>query len=231
LPFVSVYVDESGDLGFGDGASSFFTIGYAFSYNRHPFAENSIVKRTLKKINDGTKKKKRKIPEFKFSADSEKTKCRFLCKIQEMNLIMSAFCISKDSVKNELKSDQGRLYRYLVVDTIITHLVNDYFKPHDPYNSIRLIIDRSLSKQKRKDFDKYCDEKTSFRSWEQDKNMDYKVTVIHEDSKAVPMLQVADYIAGLVQRKFQMNDSTFYDLLSNKIRYKEQWDQFGKIIW
>ncbi|MCE9651499.1 MAG: DUF3800 domain-containing protein [Nitrosarchaeum sp.] len=158
-------------------------------------------------------------------------KRRFLTKIQEMNVVLGAFCISKDSVKNELKLDQGRLYRYLVVDTIITHLVNDHFKSHDPYNSIRFVIDRSLSKQKRKDFDQYCDDKTSFRSWEQDKNMDYKVVVTHEDSKAVPMLQVADYIAGCVQRKFQMNDSVCYDLIMDKIKYKEQWDKFGKINW
>lgn len=226
-----MYVDESGDLGFGNGSSSFFTIGYVFSYNRHPFAENSTVKRTLKKINAGTKQQKRKISEFKFSADSDKTKRKFLCKIQDMNLTMGVFCISKDSVKNELKLDQGRLYRYLVVDKIITHLVNDYFQPNDPYNSIRFVIDRSLSKQKRKDFDQYCDEKTSFRSWEQNRNMDYHVSVIHDDSKAVPMLQVADYIAGLVQRKFQMNDSICYDLISSKIKYKEQWDKYGKIIW
>ncbi|MCE9651498.1 MAG: DUF3800 domain-containing protein [Nitrosarchaeum sp.] len=75
MPFVSVYVDESGDLGFDNGASKFFTIGYAFSYNRHPFAESSMVKRALKKINDGSKKQK--IPEFKFSADSDETKISY----------------------------------------------------------------------------------------------------------------------------------------------------------
>jgi len=83
LPFVSVYVDESGDLGFGDGASSFFTIGYAFSYNRHPFAENSIVKRTLKKINDCTKKRRGKYPNSNFQPIVKKQNVGFFAKFKK----------------------------------------------------------------------------------------------------------------------------------------------------
>jgi len=231
MPSVSIYVDESGDLGFKHSSSKFFTIGYVFTKNRYPMAENTKIKRALKNVNTRIKNKKRKLSEFKFSSDSKITRKKFLSKIKSMDVIIGVICISKDSVKKELKKDPGRLYRYVIGDTIITKLVIDYFTRHDPYNSIRFVIDRSLSDSGRKEFNKYCEEKTSFRSWEQDKNIDFRITILHQDSKAVPMLQVADYVAGAVQRKFDRGDSSYYDIIQNKIKYTTKWDYNNKISW
>lgn len=80
MPSVDVYVDESGDLGFSNGSSKFFTIGYVFTINRYPFVEKQMVTRTLKRINSRNKNHKKKISEFKFSNDSEKTRKIFLKK-------------------------------------------------------------------------------------------------------------------------------------------------------
>lgn len=231
MPHVSIFVDESGDLGFTKSSSKFFSIGYVFTKNRYPFIENKIIKRTLKKMNTRIKNKKRKMPEFKFSADSDYIRKKFLSKIEIMDVVLGVICISKDSVKEELKRDPGRLYRYVIGDTIITQLVNDYFTRHDPYNSIRFIIDRSLSECGQKEFNKYCEEKASYRSREQDRNIEYNISIRHEDSKAIPMLQVADYIAGVTQRKFVRNDSSFYDIIHNKIKYTKKWDYYDKINW
>lgn len=148
-----------------------------------------------------------------------------------MDIVIGVVCISKDSVKEDLKEDPNFLYRYLVVDSIITVLVQEHFTKHDPYNSIRFVIDRSLSDVSIKAFNKYCEEKTSFRSWEQDREIDYRVYIRHENSQAVQMLQVADYIAGAVQRKFERNLDIFYDIIRDKIRYKRTWDKHGKIKW
>lgn len=231
MPHVSVYVDESGDLGFSSKSTEFFSIGYVFTYNRFPTAENKVIKHTLNKINKKRKNKKRKLREFKFSNDSTITKNKFLNKIKDMDISVGAICISKDSVKETLAKDPARLYRYVIGDTIITHLVQDYFARHDPYNSIKFVIDRSLSESDRNEFNKYCEDKTSFRSWEQDRRIDYKISISHESSESVRMLQVADYIAGSIQRKFERNDSQFYDLIKHKIKYTEQWDHYSKINW
>ena len=231
MPHVSVYVDESGDLGFSEKSSEFFTIGYVFTKNRPPLVENEIIRHTLKRINKKTKNKKNKIDEFKFSNNTDKTKCKFLQKIRTLDIIIGIICISKDSVKESLKQDLNRLYRYSIVDTIITNLVQDYFHKHDPYNSIRFVIDRSLSPNARKLFNEYCEEKASFRSWEKDANIDYRISITHEDSKTVPMLQVADFIAGSVQKKFQLKDTIFYDLIQDKINYRKKWDYHDKINW
>ena len=177
------------------------------------------------------KKSKNKIVEFKFSSNTDKVKCRFLQKIRELDIIIGVICISKDSVKEGLKHDLSRLYRYSVVDTIITILVRDYFQRNDPYNSIRFVIDRSLSPHARKQFNEYCEQKVSFRAYEKDSEIDHMVSISHEDSRSVPMLQVADFIAGSVQRKFEKEDSTFYDLIQDKINYHEKWDYHDKITW
>lgn len=231
MPHVSVYVDESGDLGFKKNSSKFFTIGYVFTINRFPFIEKQIVKRTLKNINIGIKHHRRKISEFKFSNDSDRIRKKFLRKIKDMDIVIGVVSISKDSVREDLKGDTNFLYRYLVVDSIITVLVQEYFKAHDPYNSIKFIIDRSLSKIGRQEFNKYCDDKMSFRSWERDKKMESRVYVTHENSLNVQMLQVADYIAGAVQRKFEKNIPHYYSIISHKIKHKRKWDHYNKIEW
>ena len=231
MPYISVYVDESGDLGFNEKSSKFFTVGYVFTKNRFPLVENEIIKHTLKKVNKKTKKKNKKIDEFKFSNNTDKTKCKFLQTIRKLDIVIGVMCISKDSVKESLKQDISRLYRFSIVDTIITNLVQDYFHKHDPYNSIRFVIDRSLSPHARKLFNEYCEEKASFRSWEKDANIDHRISIIHDDSKSVPMLQVADFIAGSVQKKFEREECFFYDAIQDKIKYHKEWDHNGKIKW
>jgi len=230
LPSVSVYVDESGDLGFKSTSSKFFSIGYVFTINRHPFLEKKIVERTLKRINS-KKNQKQKIPEFKFSNDSEKTRKKFLNVIKKMDIVVGAVCIRKDSVRADLKDDPDFLYRYLVVDSIITVLVQNYFQIQDHYNSVKFVIDRRLSKLSIIAFNKYCEDKTSFRTWEVSIHMDYHVTIAHENSQAVKMLQIADYIAGAIQQKFERGISIYYEIISDKIKHTREWDNNNEINW
>ena len=64
MPHVSVYVDESGDVGFTDRASQFFTIGYAFTVDRSSAKEDKAIQRALKNVNAGSKKKNFRIQIF-----------------------------------------------------------------------------------------------------------------------------------------------------------------------
>jgi hypothetical protein len=56
-------------------------------------------------------------------------------------------------------------------------------------------------------------------------------TILHEDSRTVPMLQVADYIASATQRKITYCDSTYYDMITDKIKHRKKWDWNNKINW
>ena len=228
MPHVSVYVDESGDMGFTEKSSEFFTIGYAFTVDRLPIKENKTIKRVLKNINTAHKKK---ITEFKFSANTDKVRKKFLKTVNKLDVELGVFCISKDSVKSELKKDPCRFYRFTVIDKIITHIVKDYIKSYDHYNSIRFTIDRSLTKSAIDAFNEYCEDKISYKIKEKNWKIDFTSSIHHEDSKKVPMLQVADYIASATQRYVVHDDSTFYNMYANKLKYHEKWDWYNKISW
>jgi len=51
MPFVSVYVDESGDLGFQKNSSKFFVVSYVMIVNKRIDEIEGLVKRILKNIN------------------------------------------------------------------------------------------------------------------------------------------------------------------------------------
>lgn len=231
MPHVSIYVDESGDVGFNEKSSKFFTVGYVFTINRLPTKESKKIRRLLKNINFGIKKHNRKIPEFKFTSNTEKTRKRFLRQIKKLDVNIGVICISKDSVKQHLKEDSSLFYRYVVIESIISILVNDYMKTYDDYNSIRFVIDRSLSDNAIKSFNDYCEEKMSFKAHKRDKEMEVRSTILHEDSHVIPMLQVADYIASSTQRKFTLGDPTYYNIISDKIKHHTKWDWNDKINW
>ncbi len=227
MPHVSVYVDESGDVGFADTSSKIFTIGYAFIADRSPTKENKTIKRALKNINA---KSKMKLPEFKFSADSYRVRRRFLDVINRLNVELGVFCISKDSVKSELKEVPHGFYRFATVDTIITHLVEDYMQAHDQNNSIRYTIDKSLAKNVRDSFNEYCENKIHDMMRQKKLKMDFTASIYHEDSRDVPMLQVADYIASATQKFIVHGDATFYNAYNNKLKYREKLDCNDKIV-
>ena len=228
MPHVSVYVDESGDAGFAGKASKFFTIGYVFMTGRLPTKENKTIKRALKNINT---KSKMKIPEFKFSADSVRVRRKFLNIISRLDADLGVFCISKDSVKSELKEVPHGFYRFATVDTIITHLVEDYMQAHDQNNSIRYTIDKSLAKNVRDSFNEYCENKIHDMMRQKKLKVDCTANIHHEDSRDVPMLQVADYIASATQKFIVHGDATFYNAYNNKLKYREKLDCNDRIRW
>ena len=229
MPHVSIYVDESGDVGFKKKSSKFFTIGYVFTINKYPIKENEKIKRLIKNINTGIRNKKEKISELKFSQDTDMIKKKVLHNIQKLDVNIGVICISKDSVTQNLKKDSSMFYRYVIIENIVTLLVEEYLKIYDPYNKIRFTIDRSLSKNQIKAFNDYCEEKILFKVHEQSPEMEIHITILHEDSKKIPMLQVADYVAGATQRKITHCDSTYYDIISDKIKHKKIWDWNNKI--
>ena len=183
----------------------------------------------MKNINAGIKNKKKKILEFKFSHNTNVIKRKVLRNIRKLDVNIGVICISKDSVKQNLKEDSSMFYRYVIIDNIVTLLVEEYLKTYDPYNKIRFTIDRSLSKEQIKSFNDYCEKKMSFIAHERNPEMEIHTTIIHEDSQKIPMLQVADYVASATQKKITHCDSTYYDMISNKIKHKKTWDWNNKI--
>ncbi|MGI0062658.1 MAG: DUF3800 domain-containing protein [Nitrosotalea sp.] len=131
---VHVFVDESGDLGFSDKSSPFFTIGYAIMLNSNSIFIENKTRRLRRDMNRS--KKIFGMQEFKFSNDSDITRMRFLSKINTFDLKLGTIVVSKDSVEEKLKSDKNTLYNYIAVQEIMEVVIGQYLKPHSPYNRI-----------------------------------------------------------------------------------------------
>jgi len=226
---VIVYVDESGDLGFDKLASEFFVVSYVILVNTTSGFLAGKISRLLRNINLA-KKPRGKISEFKFSNDDDKTRIKFLNKINSYDVKIGVVAISKDSVKQHLQKDLVYLYNFIVVDNIMKTIVNDYLNPYDPFNRILFVVDRSLSAKRRKQFNDYADKKAEFLTKQRNWNMEVIVTIRHENSEDTKLLQVADYVASSTSLKLRGN-SKYYDLIKNKISHKDKWDWKNKIQW
>lgn len=230
MPFVSVYVDESGDLGFQKNSSKFFVVSYVMIVNKRIDEIEGLVKRILKNINI-TKRTRKKIREFKFSRDSDITRIKFLKKINNFDVKIGVVAISKDSVKDHLKKDTSLLYNYAVIDSVMRTIVDEYLIKQDPYNRIVFVIDQSLSSIQRRSFNEYAESKveylTSRKSW------DIEVTIFinHRDSAYEKLLQVADYVAGATRYMITSGNSKYFDIIETKIKHKDKWDWKNKINW
>lgn len=230
MPFVSIFVDESGNLGFTQNSTKTFVVSYVIVINTLPNIIETKVKRLLKNINT-RHKPKRKIGEFKFSKDSHETKQRFLNLIKTFDIKAGVLVIDKNSVKSNLKSDPAYLYNYLAVNYVITNIVNNHLVKTDPYNRIVYTIDRSLSTKSQKNFNTYCEQKIDYLKNQIDRNMNVITNIAHANSILNPALQIADYIAGATYAKFEYGHSEYYDKIKNLLKYRDKWDWKNRIIW
>lgn len=227
---VTVFVDESGDLGFDHKSSKFFVIGYVMMINNDPFFNRNKVTRLKRDIN--TKRKhKHKIREFKFSNDSYDIRIKFLKLIAELDVNAGVVLVSKDSVVERLRHDPPILYNYLSVEYIMTTIINNYLKPHSPYNRIDFRIDESLSKNARKQFNRYCSGKIEALSKERPFVANIITTIEHLDSNYEVCLQIADYIASSTFVKLERSNSQYHDIIKSKIKHKDVWDFNKRITW
>ena len=230
MPDVTIFVDESGDLGFKHKSSKFFVISYVIMINDVPMFLRNKCRRLLMNINT-QKQHKHKISEFKFSEDTPQTRIKFLKLISSFDISTGVAVISKDSVKSNLKNDSIILYNYIVIDHVISAVVNHYLKTTAVYNKIFFVIDKSLTKKARQHFNSYCEEKISYLTREKHFRNDIITKIEHENSERESCLQISDYIASSVFTKFQRENSQYYDIIKNKIKHKSTWDWNNKITW
>lgn len=227
---VSVFVDESGDLGFKQKSSEFFVISYIIMINDVPMFLRNKCRRLLMNINTQNKKK-RKISEFKFSEDTPQTRIKFLKLIASFDISIGVAVISKDSVKSTIKNNAIVLYNFITVDHTIETIANDYLKIKSVYNTIHFVIDRSLTKKAIQHFNTYCEDKIGYLTREKKFYYDLITKIEHQNSEQEACLQIADYVASAVFSKFERKNSQYYDIIKNKIKHKSKWDWNNKVIW
>lgn len=214
---MDVFVDEAGDLGFRAGATKTFVVAYLIPQSSDRTRVN--IQRARRKIR---KSHGPVASEFKFSRDSDRTKKFVLEALSRCVFDLGYVVIDKSFVKAELRRPD-LLYNYLVVNYIITNMVNAY-----DLKSIRFTIDKSLSKEARQQFDRYLGNKVSWRQVVENEGDMPAVQIDHKNSYDDPCLQAADYCAGAAFRYFEHGDAAYYSLLKSRMKFSNAW---GEIKW
>lgn len=214
---IVVYVDEAGDLGFKSKSSKYFAVGYIMLQSSSRISGD--VKRLLKNTN---RHKGAHLTEFKFRLDNDLIKCIFLNAICKYNFCGGQVLIEKEAVQPHLRDKPPILYNYVVVDTIWKAIFSEYGIDIDHVN---LYLDLSMSKNMRDEFNKYFSLKLVELSYEN--KIINKIThnVFHVHSHHEPCIQVVDYIASSIFKAYEHNNSKYYEMVRDKIKYKLSWSK------
>ena len=101
----------------------------------------------------------------------------------------------------------------------------------DPDNKLTITIDQRLPLEYIGQFNTSLKESLLSQVRDANPTMGIDITIMHENSKTSPILQVADYVAGTIQRKVRYDESAYYEIISDKIKYRTKWDVNDKIQW
>lgn len=199
-----VFLDESGDTGrkLDYGSSRYFVVASVmFESNEEALACDQRISLLRKELGLSSDY------EFHFGRNSDKVRCLFLEAIEPYNFTFSAVAINKDPKK---------LYGpgFEIKESFYKYAVNMVFTNLKPFlNKAIVVIDRSGNPDFRNRLAKYL--RIKHKS-EADKT--YIKRFKQEESSSNNLLQVADYVSGVLNRKVQKkkNWEKFYKFLSTK---------------
>ncbi len=203
-----IFIDESGDL--GKHGSSYFTIVALSTHS--PVALQRIVKRARQRI---LKKELKKLPEVKANNSNERIRKFVLRSLNACNCSISAVVISKEKIKDYLFDHKDKLYNYFC-GVLFEHVDLNT-------DVLKIVIDKKHSNRLlREDFNKYIESKIRA------KNNAIRVEITHLESHSSGELQVADFVAWAVNRKYVFGDASYYDGIKSKIKNQnneEMWKE------
>jgi len=196
-----IYLDESGDLGFKEKSSKHFVITLLIVENKKPI-ENYIKRIRQRKL----KKLYRKHSEIKFTKSDELIRKKILKSLARKDIEISSLILKKEQVYGYLRDHRNEIYTYLsgiIIDKIIR-------RPRD--RKIKIIVDKSLPKIKRKEFNEYVKNKIQ-------SSLVHKIDIEikHEDSNKEKCLQAVDFISGAIYNKYELDNENYYEIIKKKI--------------
>lgn len=198
---VYVYLDESGDLGFGkEGSSDFFVITLLLIEDPTP------LKRLVKKIRQRKLKRNLKeLPEIKANNSDETVRKRFLRDLAKEEIEIHCIILDKNKVYDYLKKEKEKLYNYVSGIILTESTIRN--------KNINIIVDKKTSRKVIiEDFNQYIVRKVEERHL-----FHTRVKISHYDSKNSPGLQAVDFASWSIFRKYEWNDDRYYNLIREKI--------------
>ncbi len=209
-------LDESGDLGFdfvNKKPSRYFTVCLlAISDPSVYYAIRRAVRKTLqRKVNKGGKAKRKK-SEIKAIATTLEAKRHFFKQVEGIHFGIYALTLNKRRVYEQLTREKDRVYNF------IARLVLDQIPFEQADDRVQLLVDKSKGKTEIADFNSYIVRQLQGRL-----NPNIPLHIDHVDSQKEPGLQAVDLFAWGILRKYEKNDTAWFDVFKDKVKFEQQY--------
>jgi hypothetical protein len=209
---MTVFVDESGDLGFKPSSTRFFVV--AFISCNH-FGLGKEMRHLLKKLHT-RQKYSYAHNELKFSKMAPDCRKATIEKLALSGSYLGVIVVEKSKILPRLRPDPTILYNYLVVQNIVQALFPSIVNTQQ----FHLVMDKSKSKVKIQDFDDYVRSKISFVSYTNGATVPkHTIKCEHLDSEGEPCLQAVDTLAGTYFQAYENGDSQYKNLINHRLSY------------
>ncbi len=197
-----IYLDESGDLGFGEGNTKYFTI--AFVIIEEPKKFRSCVKSAKMKYNII------KNDELKGAKSRKIIKEDLLRRLSTLDLEINAITVRKDNVDFRLRKNSNILYNYIVDLSLVGRLLEE-----PPNTSTILSVDKRItSVTSGFNFSYYL----KYKIWYEAERGDIELDILHLDSHQAYAIQGIDVICSSIFRKYSSNNYELFDIIQEKVK-------------
>ena len=197
-----VYLDESGDLGFGQGSTKYFTIAFVIVKDPVPF------RRCVKAV-----KIKHHIPrevELKGNTTREVVKKDLLSRFLELDMEVHAITVKKENVEPKLRKDTNILYNYMVGLSLVERILWEPAGAKVVINVDRRIISITSGFN----FNQYL----SYKIWYERERRDIDLEIHHLDSHQAYAIQGIDVICNSIFRKYNSNNYALFNIIRGKVK-------------
>jgi hypothetical protein len=208
---VIIYLDESGDLGWKfdvpyrkGGSSRYLTIGAVCVPSEKKHLPKRVVKRLYAKFGW------RKDTEIKWSDMKPGERTHFARLAKEMcdknkDIFMHGIVVQKVNVMEHIRADSNKLYNYMIKLSLL-----DRMAQHDV---VTLVPDpRSIKVMSGNSLPDYLQTELWFT-----KKATTNIVTHRVNSKDSLGIQFADMLSGLVQSRFEDNESSNFQILAPKL--------------
>ena len=202
-----VLIDESGDCGlkFGAGSSELFVcVAVVFSDTFSADACGRAI--------DGLRLQLHKPPsfEFHFSESSNKVREAFFRTVNHEDFRYAGFVVEKRKLRGDRFQDPKQVYEFAV------GLVCEQVKPL--LDNSKIIIDKNGDRRFKRRL-----EKTLKRQMTNSEGLCRIKKVTMENSQSNRLVQLADMLAGSLNRSCASGDNRFRDLIRGKEKFVQTW--------
>jgi len=204
----TVFIDESGDLGFGAGSTRHITLAAVLT--KRPITVERIPKRIRERHLRKTILRK---PELKFHNSDDwvrKQVLRLLARSSDVRIV--SLCADKTMIRRVIEQGKDEACAFLFAT-----LAKEIVRSVGAIGSLDVVIDdRPCNRTVDDEFDRQLVEQFETEREARGLNPSH-IRVSRLDSRRSRGLQVADFVAGAVQKKYEHGDTTYSRIVAGMI--------------